>query len=281
MGNANCALRIAAVAILLAAGAEAADKRNEFKFNAGSGAKVTITNPNGPVTVKSGAGRQVLIVATTHSDKATVEANQYANRIDARTQSAQRGTADEMRVDYEVTMPAGVDLTVHGGNGNILVERVRADVELESESGRVEVRDVPNSHVHVRTVTGPVSLSAISNGHVEVTTVSGDVTLKAVTGPHLNVNAGKGSIYYAGDFAGAGEYTLINNSGNIEVTVPANASISLKAHSIRGSVENDLALQAMPGAPQTSARSLVGTSNAGASSVDLRSFSGKIRVKKN
>lgn len=280
MGNAKQGLRLAAVLIALGVAAQAAEKRQEFKFNAASGAKVNITNTNGPVTVRSG-GRQVVIVATTYSDKTSVEANQYGNRIDARSNAAQKGARAEMRVDYEVTVPAGVDLTIHGGTGDVRVERVRGDVEIESESGRVEVRDITDNHVHVRTVTGAVSLFALNNTHAEVTTVSGDVTLKQVNGPHLNVNAGKGSIYYDGDFGGAGEYTLVNNSGNIEVAVPANASFSLKANSIRGSVENDLALQAMPGAKPATARSLVGTSNQGASAVDLRSFSGKIRVKKN
>ncbi|HSE49070.1 MAG TPA: DUF4097 family beta strand repeat-containing protein [Terriglobales bacterium] len=277
MGKANFGLRIAAIA-LLATGALAADKRNEFKFNAASGSSVTVTNLHGAVTVKSGAGRQVLIVATTHSDQMAVEANQYGSRIDARTSGKAAG--DAARVEYEVTVPADVDITVRGGSGSVRVERVRADVEVEADSGRVEVRDSSNGHVHVRTVDGPVNLFSLSNSHIEVTTVSGDVTLKAVTGPHLNVNAGKGSIYYDGDFGGSGEYILTNNSGNIEVTVPASAAISLKAHSIRGSVQNDLAGQEMPGMQAGAPRSLVGTSKAASSSVDLRSFSGKIRVKK-
>lgn len=276
MGRLVPALRTAAVALLLAAVAYGADNRKEFKFNAAAGSAVTVSNVNGPVTVKSGPGRQVVIVATTHSDKAVADVNQYGNRIDARTQAAQKGSAQESRVDYEVTLPAGVDLTVHGGNGDVRVEKLRSDVEIDSESGKVEVRDVSNAHVHVRTVTGPVDLAALSNAHVEVTTVGGNVTLKSVTGPHLNVNAGKGSIYYDGDFGGAGEYTLVNNSGNIEVTVPASASVSLKAHSIRGSVENDFAdPAAAPGA-----RSLESNAKASGSSVDLRSFSGRIRVKK-
>lgn len=277
MDKGKHALRTAAVALLLVAAAHAADNRKEFKFNAASGASVTITNPNGAVSVKSGAGRQVVVVATTHSDKATAEVNQYGNRIDARTQMSQKGSAEESRVEYEVTVPAGVDLTIHGGSGELRVEKLKADVEIDSESGKVDVREVSNAHVHVRTVTGPVSLFALNNAHVEITTVGGDVVLKGVAGPHLSVNAGKGSIYYDGDFGGAGQYVLVNNSGNIEVTVPANASIALKAHSIRGSVENDFATPA-PGV--AGARALVSNSKADASSVDLRSFSGKIRVKK-
>jgi DUF4097 and DUF4098 domain-containing protein YvlB len=283
MSGTDRALRCAAVALLLASLAYAADNRKEFKFSLTPNGNVAISNANGPVSVKSGSGRQVLIVATTHSDKVAVEANQFGNRVDARTHIPDKSAGADTRVEYEVTVPNDVDVTIHGGEGELRVEKMRSDVEIESESGKVDVREVSGGHVHVRTMSAPVSLSAVNNAHVEITTVSGDVTLKSVSGPFLNVNAGKGNILYDGDFAGAGEYTLLNNSGNIDVTVPPNASISLRAHSIRGSVENDFPLTAIPGmstSPNSQARSLMGTSNSGASSVDLRSFSGKIRVKK-
>jgi hypothetical protein len=58
--------------------------------------------------------------------------------------------------------------------------------------------------------------------------------------------------------------------------------VDLTARSITGSVENDFPLQAKrhPSFAITQGRSFAGTSNSGASSVQLRSMSGKIRVKK-
>ena len=286
MGRMKTGLHTAAVMLLLASVALAADVRKESKYNVAAGGSVTIANGHGPITVKSGPGRQVLIVTTTHSDKVEVDSAQSGNRVESRVHTAQRTSGVEGSVDYEVTLPADVDITIRGGSGAIRVERLRSDIQVESESGPVEVLNAASGHVHVRTVNGPITLTNVSNGHVEVTTVSGDVTLKAVTGPHLNVNAGRGNISYEGDFSGGGDYALINNSGNIDVTTPASASISLKARSINGSVENDMPLQAsgmrmnLGASPVDSKRTLMGTSNSGGSSVELRSFSGKIRVKK-
>jgi DUF4097 and DUF4098 domain-containing protein YvlB len=146
----------------------------------------------------------------------------------------------------------------------------------------VDVRDVSNAHVHVRTISGPVTLGSITNGHVEITSLSGDVQLDAVTGPRVSVNTVKGSIRYNGDFGGGGDYMLVNHSGNIDVTLPATASVDLSARSINGSVENDFPLKQIPHPTFaiTQGRSFAGTSNSGASSVQLRSLSGKIRVKK-
>jgi DUF4097 and DUF4098 domain-containing protein YvlB len=238
-------------------------------------------NEVGPVTVRGVPGRQVTIVAITHSDKLEVDANQYGNRIDVRTYVLQRVSGNDARVEYEVSVPQDASITVHAASGPITVERMREDVLLEGDVAQVEVHDVANCHVHVRTLVGPITLRDISNGHVELSSVSGDIRLENVSGRKLSVNATRGNIYYDGAFGEDGTYTLINNSGNIDVTIPTTASVDLTAHSVTGSVENDFPLQQktrsfMP----SSARTLVGTSHTAGSSVDLRSFSGRIRVKK-
>jgi DUF4097 and DUF4098 domain-containing protein YvlB len=125
-------------------------------------------------------------------------------------------------------------------------------------------------------------LGNIVNGHLEITSLSGDVQLDAVSGPYVSVNTAKGSIRYTGDFGGGGDYMLVNHSGDIDVLLPASASVDLSARSVTGSVENDFPLQQKqnPTFAIAQGRSFAGTSNSGASSVQLRSFSGKIRVKK-
>jgi DUF4097 and DUF4098 domain-containing protein YvlB len=96
------------------------------------------------------------------------------------------------------------------------------------------------------------------------------------------VGTAGGGITWNGDFAGGGSYVLTTHSGEIDVTLPATASVDLTARSVTGSVENDFPLQNkshMTFVP-TQGRSFAGTSNSGSSSVELESFSGKIRVKK-
>lgn len=267
---------------LLAVAAFAADTRKEFRYTVAPGGSVTVTNDSGPVEIKGSGGRQVVIVATTHSDKVEVDCDHNGNRVWATTHFLQRADDPDGRVEYHVLVPSDVSVTVRASGGPITAEKMRSDLTLEGDAASVEVHDSGNAHVHVRTISGPVSLANISNGHVEITSLSGDVQLNAVTGPRVSVNTAKGSIRYSGDFGGGGDYMLVNHTGNIEVTLPASASVDLSARSISGSVENDFPLQQKlhnsfvpsPG------RSFAGTSNTGASSVQLRSFSGKIRVKK-
>ncbi len=266
---------------LLAVAAIAADNRREFRYTVGQGASVTVTNESGPVEVRGSAGRQVVIVATTHSDKVEVDCNQKGSRIQATTHFLQRSDGPE-RVEYQILVPQDASVTVRAPSGPITAERMRGDLTLEGDAATIDVRDVSSAHVHVRTISGPVSLGNISNGHVEVTSLSGSVQLDAVSGPKVSVNTAKGSIRYHGNFGEGGDYMLVNHSGNIDVTLPASASVDLTARSIAGSVENDFPLQQQlhPTSPLTQGHSFAGTSNSGASTVQLRSFSGKIRVKK-
>ena len=273
---------LVAAGVLVAVAAYAADKRKEFRYTVAPGASVVVTNESGPVNVKGSAGHQVVIVATTHSDKVEVDCAQTGNRIQASTHFLQRADGPDGRVDYQVLVPADARVTVRAPSGPITAEKLRGDVSVEGDAASVDVRDVKNAHVHVRTISGPVTLGNINNGHVEITSLSGNVQLDAVSGPKVAVNTAKGSIRYNGDFGEGGDYMLVNHSGDIDVILPAFASVDLSARSITGSVENDFPLQQKPHSSfvPNPGRSFAGTSNTGASSVQLRSFSGKIRVKK-
>jgi DUF4097 and DUF4098 domain-containing protein YvlB len=154
-------------------------------------------------------------------------------------------------------------------------------VILEGSQANMDVRDVRDAHVHVRTLSGVVTLNNIRNGHVEITSVGGDVLLNSVSGPHVQVNSTSGKISYDGDFGNAGEYYLSSHSGDIEASAPTDASIDVTARSVRGKVENDFLLQPKHTPFVVKAGSaFAGTMNRAASSVKLFSFSGKIHLKK-
>jgi DUF4097 and DUF4098 domain-containing protein YvlB len=271
---------------LVALASGLAQNKKEFKFTAQPGATLSIINEFGPVTVRSTSGRQVLVTATLPSDKVEVDQTQSGNRIQLRTHLQQpKMTADQARVQYDVSAPADVSVSVRSANGPISVERMRGDISAEGDTASINIQDASNGHVHVRSMGGPVKLTNISNGHVEVSSVSGLVDMNNVTGPKLEVNTTSGKITYTGNFGSDGDYSFTNHNGDIDVFVPANASVDIAARSLKGSVENDLQVAPAVHAPGFASqgdatRALSGTVNRGGSSVQIRSFSGKIRVKK-
>jgi DUF4097 and DUF4098 domain-containing protein YvlB len=264
----------------------AADSRKEVRLEIAPGGMVNVVNNSGTVSIHGGTGRQVVAVYTTHSSKVEVDQSDTPDkgRVELRTHALadQRPTSDEAKVDYDITVPAGTSVTVSTATAPITVEGLSGDVTLSSDTGQITVRSVTKAHVHVRGVTAPVNLTDIVSGHVEIVSSGGAVQMVNVSGSKVSVGTASGNITYRGDCSGGGSYEFTTHSGAIDVTMPEYASVDLSARSVSGSVQNDFPLQAKTHSPfvPKSGSSFTGTSNSGLSSVELQSFSGKIRVKK-
>jgi len=133
-------------------------------------------------------------------------------------------------------------------------------------------------------LNGPVTLTNVQDGHVEVDSLSGNVTLKSVNGPLVQVISTSGEISYVGDFGDHGEYRLTSHSGNIEAIVPDTISADVSARSVKGEVHDDVHLQPKehPSFVLKEGSAFWGTMGRAAvsSTVVLRSFSGKIHLRK-
>jgi DUF4097 and DUF4098 domain-containing protein YvlB len=260
-----------------------AQNRKDFKFNVGPGASVSLSNDFGQVRVRDGLGTQVLVTAVLYSGRVEIDPTQSGSRIDLHTHYLQPGLSiNESRVDYDVTVPPDCAVVVHASGGPILIEHLHGDITAEGDGANIDVKDVGNGHVHLRTLKGSVNLSDVRNGHIEINSVSGPVTLTNVSGPRLEVNTTNGKVTYRGDFAGNGDYDITTYSGDIDVFMPTNASTDISLRSVTGKVENDFPFRPKKHStmPLAAGKSFAGTSNQGGSSVALRSFSGTIRVKK-
>jgi DUF4097 and DUF4098 domain-containing protein YvlB len=255
--------------------------RKEFHYKVHHRASVSLFNQYGAISVKPIGGHQVVVTAVLHSDKVVVDQSQGGNRVSVASRLLPGADAESGRVDYEVWVPSNANVTLHAGTGPIHAEKLHGDVILEGNTADVDVRDLSNGHVHVKTLKGPVTLTNVTDGHVEITSVSGDVALNSVTGQLVQVNSTTGNIHYDGDFGESGEYSLMTHTGDIEAITPAYASIDVYAHSEEGKVENDFLLQPSHSTLMARAGSaFAGTVGKAASSVKLLSFSGKIHLKK-
>jgi DUF4097 and DUF4098 domain-containing protein YvlB len=286
LSSATRALLLTAASAGICLSAYAADARKEAKIDIAAGGTVNIVNGGGTVVLHSGPGQQLLVAYTVHSAKIEVDQNLSADkqRLELRTHvlSGDKPTADEAKVDYDIKIPAGVSVNVSTTSAPITADGVNSELGLSSETGQITVHNIAKSHVHVRSMTAPVSLKDVTMSRVDIQSASGAVQLTNVTGQRISVGTTSGNIEYQGDCSGGGNYILTTHSGAIDVTLPATASVDLTARSTTGAVENAFPLQQKSHnsfVPQQG-RSFAGTSNSGSSSVELQSFSGKIRVNK-
>jgi DUF4097 and DUF4098 domain-containing protein YvlB len=277
------AAKLVAMGVVVAA-TLVAESKKEYHFAVGPKAGVSVMNPFGSISVKPSFNNTVVVNAVLHSDKVEVDNNQNGNRVDIQSHLLAGADADSGRVDYEVLVPPDASITLHSSTGSLRAEKLHGDVSLEGAGAAVDVRDISDAHVHVKTMNGAVNLDNIQNGHVEVDSLSGDVTMRGVNGPLVQVVSTSGRINYIGDFGNSGEYRLTSHSGDIEATIPEWTSADVTAHSVRGEVHDDIPLQPKSHTwfPMDKGRAFRGTMGrvAVSSTVMLRTFSGKIHLRK-
>ena len=262
-----------------------AQSRKEYHFNVGPKSVVSVNNPYGSISVKPSSGNSVTINAVLHSDKVEVDNTQIGNRVDVQSHLLPGADVDSGRVDYEILVPADASVTLHSSTGPLHAEKLHGDVTLEGAGATVDVRDITDAHVHVKTLNGPVTLTNVQEGHVEVDSLSGDVTLDRVTGPLVQVISTSGGINYIGDF---GERWRIpphqsqrrHRSDRARKRPPPTSARARCAAKCTTIFLSNPSLT--PGSPSKKGSAFMGTMGRAAvsSTVVLRSFNGKIHLRK-
>ncbi len=254
--------------------------RKDLHFKVGKHPTLSVNNQYGPVIVKAGAPREVVVKAILHSNKVEIDQSKGGSRVGLVSHLLPGADANTGIVEYEIQVPPDTSLTLYSGNGPIHAERLHGDVAMEGTNAVMEVVDCADGHVRIKTLNGTVSLTNV-HGHVEVVSMGGDVLMSGVNGPFVQVNSNSGRIHYDGDFGAAGEYEFTSHTGNIEALAPAYASIDVLARSTTGPVQSDFSLEPKHTPFATKVGSAFsGTLGMAASSVRLFSFSGKIPLKK-
>jgi len=261
-----------------------AQTHKEYRFNVGPKAGISVNNPYGSVSVKPSIGNVVVINAILSSDKVEVDNALVGNRVEVQSHLLSGADAQSGRVEYEILAPADASITMHSSSGILRAEKLHGDISLEGAAATVDVRDISNGHVHIKTLNGPVTLTNVQNGHIEVDSLSGNVTLRSVNGSLVQVVSTSGGISYIGDFGDHGDYRFTSHSGDIDAVVPDSTSADVSARSVRGEVHDDIPLQPKQHTSFVLKEgvALWGTMGRAAvsSTVVLRSFSGKIHLRK-
>ena len=83
----------------------------------------------------------------------------------------------DVEVDYEVRLPAGVELEGMVVSGDIQAEGLRSDVSVKTVNGRISV--ITTGRAWANTVSGDIEIRMgdFSGGDLDFHTVSGDITL--------------------------------------------------------------------------------------------------------
>lgn len=201
-----------------------------------------------------------------------------------------RGRA--VAVDYRITVPRGMALTVMGMEAYIEVVGVRGDVRAESVEGDIVARDIgmaslstvegditvygAASHLRASTTDGDLVLDDVQ-GNLEATTLDGDVLLTRIASAIVSVSTVDGEIRYDGVIRDDGRYRFTTHDGDVTLLVPSGVNATVTVATYDGDFESTFPVRVQPRGQH--GHRFTFTLGNGSAQVELESFDGAIRLR--
>jgi hypothetical protein len=260
--------------------------RSEKTFEATPNPRITVTNMTGQILVRGWDKAQVHVVCSVLSphvevDTEVIPPNSPADKIHFATHLLDPlVSGKDQTADYSLDVPMGTNLEIRNPQGSVRIEKFQGDdTTVESVGGAIVVSDFAG-HLFLRSVGGNIDVIRAS-GRVEAYSITGDLHFVAPTTSKLRGSTTSGRILFEGDFPDGGDYSLSAYSGDMEILCPSSASFELFAKTVRGRLENEMpmTIRHRSATPLSSANSLLGTHLTGKATVNLKSFSGTIRIR--
>ncbi len=251
----------------------------EKTFATTSNPHISIFNLEGKVIVRGWDKAQVHVLCSASAtglevDSEALPAQGAAEKLRFSTQSSIPRASGA--VDYILDVPQQCSLDIHNPQGHVEIEKVLGDIRVESVAAPITVTDAAG-HVALGSVGGDITVIRPS-GRVEVSSVTGNLRFVSPSSPELDANTSRGLISYDGDFPPGSDYHLRTYSGSVDVRCPASASFELRARSMRGKVENAIALEPTSHQSVHFGNSLFGRHSTGRATLELRSYRGNIFI---
>lgn len=156
------------------------------------GSSVTISIPQGDLTVRAGETAEVRVVAQKHvaadreedakklAGEIQVRVMPTPSGVEIRPEFDTSGSGRVKRVDLEVTVPAKTNLQLSGNRGDVRVNGIQGDIRLTSRFGDVELQAIKGK-AEVDLTRGSIRVAKL-DGNLRVTGRGNEVDLADITG---------------------------------------------------------------------------------------------------
>ena len=170
---------------------------------------------------------------------------------DRRRRRSDRG--DDGSVDFEITVPAyldvelsGVetDMSVVGTAGDVSVETVDGDVVIRGGRGFIHARS-NDGELRVEGASGEIEVNASSgaiwisdvNGNVAAESVNGDIELRNIDGRRVTARTVNGEVTFSGAVHDGGRYRLSTHDGDVTASIPEGTNATVSVANFNGDFE--------------------------------------------
>ncbi|HEX5732733.1 MAG TPA: DUF4097 family beta strand repeat-containing protein [Blastocatellia bacterium] len=160
--------------------------------------------------------------------------------------------------------------------GDTIIITVKRDLRLGRADFEVFVPS--DTSVSIKNVMGRIEVQGVT-GHVTVDSIDSDVRLTGVRSPSVDVKVTSGDISFDGELEGAGPFSLQTLKGDLDVTLPANASFDLLARALSENINLGAFLGSLTGTSR-GPKSISGTYQKGGARLSLTTYVGRILLHK-
>jgi DUF4097 and DUF4098 domain-containing protein YvlB len=248
-----------------------AQEVGQISYQMGRKAIISITNSYGPITVKGSDGKVVSVTYTSYAKSVAFDNERHGNRLSLVSVSEHLG---DNLAEYSLLAPRHAFLSLFA-HGPIHVEGLAGDITIQTTGHAVEIKNLNDAYINVKTLDGPVTLTALRNCHVYIHSIDGPINISDAPGSSVEANSTGGRITYDGDPGSNGDYRLSSHSGDVDVSIPASALVEVQTNGHSGQKPDE----STTGMTRRNSLFLSPTSVSRAH-FELRSFIGKVRLKR-
>jgi hypothetical protein len=268
--------------IFISASLQAAD-RIEKVFLVSKNPNLLLTNYSGVISIKSWQNSEIKAVCIKHSQNVEIDTESSGNKVRISTHVLDKlASPEKAKVDYQIFVPEESNVQVQSNMGSVVIENVKGEVTVDVVDAPVSVVGV-TGYINAKSLGSKLEVSQ-SKGIIQTNTVSGDIVFTKLDSNNVTALSTLGNIFYEGDFIGGGKYNFSTNEGLISIHCPDQASVEWDARTVKGGIESDLPIKSKNhhtvSRNLNGRQALFGTLNSGDATVQLSTFSGKIRIRR-
>lgn len=236
---------LALAALLIAPAVRAGEQTWKVAYSLDGVHEVRVSNINGAVTATTWDRNYVRVTATENGSRRRIENTQIVPSqqdgvIRIRTLSRHRhhffvffGGPEVARVDYELLLPAQMEVSLETVNGTVSTKDRQGTQRLNTVNGRVDAENTFGA-VHAETVNGGIFVHyAKFAGETHLSTVNGSIEAEIPSGSSVSYHL---STINGGISAGDQDYSGHGWGGKTMTGTLDGGGISFHASTVNGSI---------------------------------------------
>jgi DUF4097 and DUF4098 domain-containing protein YvlB len=280
---------IGLLAALTAAVLTTSTTETDTTFAVKPGTRLELNQFAGSIAVRTWSKSAVRVVAT-HSSRVGIEISGGSPVVGIQ---AVHYHGLPTNVDFQLTVPKAMALTLSGVNTEISVEDSGGEISIETVQGEVTVTggskiiqaSSVDGEVHLSDASGRIECSSVngaveierSTGPVVASSVNGEIVLRSINSDDVEGSTVNGTVEYDGALKDGGSYRFSSHNGEVSVAIPERASVAVSVATFSGEFHSDFPIPITEKRHGNRFSFTLGNGNA---RLELESFQGGIHLRR-